>query len=389
MLICSACRKIFEATFNVMCPYCGAHSRSGYDFSSGDEYLSENIPLVLEERKKVGLDRLVGGLECVILNTEPRYLKAVVGELLAITGFEYREGYEDDSTMTCVLGTAGSADILVRSRKGSIYNPFTPFNIYPKSANMPNTRVETYVFGTPDIEEYVAIQKSRGVSFLSDLITYTDSYSFIQTVPSPYTGNSIGFIEWKDERGRYCSPPAQPFTMKIAKPDRPYLVNIGHLDHAATRVKAEERNTAIIEFMILTDYVFSFAIFVKSLNSITSVTRLDGEEFAMVFTSGKSMYSGDEVSGPTEKFIHNYGPRTHHLAFQTENIEAVYKGLRGDGVEFLIDLVGSLDEGLKQTFTVASEITLLVTEYIYRYGDFDGFFTKSNVIELTRATGKQ
>ncbi len=51
--------------------------------------------------------------------------------------------------------------------------------------------------------------------------------------------------------------------------------------------------------------------------------------------------------------------------------------------------MGAPDEGLKQTFTQPSENTLLVNEYIHRYGDFDGFFTKSNVTRLTEATEKQ
>ena len=58
-------------------------------------------------------------------------------------------------------------------------------------------------------------------------------------------------------------------------------------------------------------------------------------------------------------------------------------------MKFLVDLVGSPEEGLKQTFTVASENTFLVNEYIQRYEGFEGFFTKSNVTELTRATDKQ
>jgi hypothetical protein len=58
-------------------------------------------------------------------------------------------------------------------------------------------------------------------------------------------------------------------------------------------------------------------------------------------------------------------------------------------MHFLIDLVGSPDEGLKQTFSKQSEHTLLVNEYIHRYGDFDGFFTKSNVTLLTAATDVQ
>lgn len=109
----------------------------------------------------------------------------------------------------------------------------------------------------------------------------------------------------------------------------------------------------------------------------------------MVFTSGITSYVADEHSGPTEKFVHNYGTRVHHLAFQTENIEATYAALGKDGMNFLIALVGSPDEGLKQTFTVGSPNTFLVNEYIHRYGGFDGFFTKSNVTALTGATGKQ
>lgn len=58
-------------------------------------------------------------------------------------------------------------------------------------------------------------------------------------------------------------------------------------------------------------------------------------------------------------------------------------------MSFLLDLVGSPREGLKQIFSCPSENTLLVNEYIYRYGDFDGFFTKSNVTLLTGATTKQ
>lgn len=63
--------------------------------------------------------------------------------------------------------------------------------------------------------------------------------------------------------------------------------------------------------------------------------------------------------------------------------------LKDDGRAFLLDLVGSPEEGLKQIFTVPSPHTMLVTEYIKRYGGFDGFFMKSNVELLTKATERQ
>ncbi len=155
------------------------------------------------------------------------------------------------------------------------------------------------------------------------------------------------------------------------------------------RLRARDRDEAVIEFMELTNYNFEFAIYVKLFNAITTVARLSKLDFAMVFTTGITEYHGEAESGPTETFMHNYGPRVHHLAFQTERIEETYAALKEDGLAFLIELVGSPDEGLKQTFSLASASTLVVNEYIHRYGDFEGFFTKSNVTLLTGATAGQ
>jgi hypothetical protein len=141
--------------------------------------------------------------------------------------------------------------------------------------------------------------------------------------------------------------------------------------------------------MELTNYDFEFAIYVKNMNSITSVTRLKGGTYAQVFTSGISPSEEGGYSGPTEKFVMNYGRRTHHVAFDTSNIEDAYDELVHNSQGFLIDLIGSPEEGLKQTFTMPSKNTFLVNEYIHRYGDFDGFFTRSNVTLLTGSTDKQ
>jgi hypothetical protein len=77
------------------------------------------------------------------------------------------------------------------------------------------------------------------------------------------------------------------------------------------------------------------------------------------------------------------------MAFITEHIDETVASLKEDGMEFLIELVGSPEEGLKQTFSAPSKETLLVNEYIHRFGDFDGFFTRSNVTNLTGATDLQ
>ena len=311
-----------------------------------------------------------------------------MNELLRYTGHEFIEAFQDEVYLTCILKNGESTDLLVRSRVRN-ENPFREFNEFPKSKHLPNTRLETFVFQTRDIEKYVKIQKNRGVKFLTESILHATHYSFIQTVPSRFTGNSLGFIQWRGERGNYVTSESQSLGWKMNKPKSEYLKHIKELDHTATRVRAEDRDPAIIEFMELTNYNFNFAIYVRTFNSITNVARLSDGGFAMVFTSGISPYISDEESGPTEKFIHNYGPRVHHMAFRTENIEDTYSSLKEDGMDFIIELVGSPEEGLKQTFTGASEHTLLVNEYIYRYGDFKGFFTKSNVSLLTEATDKQ
>jgi len=385
--ICNKCKIVFDQKVHELCPCCGSHKHL-YNFQNSDDRLKQEAAEIKEFRKKTGLEGLTGGLEALIINTEPERQKASVREFLQYTGLELTDLFEDTESRTSVLKTANSADFLVRSRKKSS-NPFKAFNNRPKSRNLPNTRLETFVFKTSDLKAYISLQKSQGIEFLTDDLIETDHYYFIQTPPSAFTGLSYGFVQWKGEERNYRNAESQSLGWIFQKPDNPYSRNIKWIDHAATRVRAENRDDAILEFMRLTSYNFEFAIYVKLLNTITNVARLTDKDFAMVFTSGIKKYKDEKFSGPTEKFIHNYGRRVHHMAFHTENIEETYRKIKQDGMGFLIELVGSPEQGLKQTFTQASENTLLVNEYIHRFGDFDGFFTKDNVTELTRATEKQ
>ncbi|MFC1682720.1 hypothetical protein ACFL0G_00740 [Candidatus Zixiibacteriota bacterium] len=387
-LICPKCMAVHYESKHGRCPKCDLGPPRVHDFSNSDDYLKREVPRVLEERKNLGLDGLVGGLDSVIINTEAERQQAAVEELLRYTGLEFADAFQDLHYKTCILQKQGSANFLVTSRR-DVDNPFMEFNKFPKSQHFPNTRLETFVFETVDIERYVSIQKSRGVSFLTDKIITAKDFSFIQTIPSSFTGLSLGFIQWNRTGGHYFTPESEGLRWQHKKPGGDYLQQINELDHTATRVRANDRDAAIIEFMELTNYNFDFAIYVKLFNSITNVARLSPSDFAMVFTSGISPYISDEASGPTEKFIHNYGARVHHLAFNTMEIENTFTALKESNMDFLIDLVGSPADGLKQTFSEASKHTLLVNEYIHRYGDFDGFFTKSNVTLLTGATDLQ
>lgn len=366
----------------------GLHQRiETSSFINADDSIKKEAHLTRELREKSGLDKLVQGLEFIVINTEDQKLLPAVEEILIYTGYDLKESFENEEQKVVVLCCENSPDLLITVRKNG-ENPFYPLNLNPKSEHLPNTRIEAFFYRTPELSKYHSIQLNRGVIFTSNSIVNKENYEILQTIPSCFTGISYGVVNWKGER-IYKTSKDTDMAIDVKKPDFPYIKNIKNIDHAATRLPAKNRDAAIIEFMELTNYNFEFAIYVENLNSITNVARLSAKDFAMVFTSGISSENNEENLGPTEKFVRNYGARVHHLAFITENIEETFQNLKEKGQRFLIDLVGSEEEGLKQTFTYPSPNTLIVNEYILRYGDFDGFFTKSNVTNLTLATDKQ
>ncbi len=357
------------------------------EFRNDDSVLLARVEQALRARRNLGLDGLVGGLETVVVNVETDRLKDAAGEFLDSTGYFFGTALEGPGASACVLRLPGSADFLLRARRSGP-NPFDAEPTGPKSAHLPHTRVETMVFLCHDLERFAAIQKARGVRFLSPDVLRTDSSLFIQTEPSPHSALSYGFVQWRRGGRQYADSAVQEADWCLAKPDRAHLRSIGVFDHASVRVHGRDRDNAIVEFLELTSYEFAMSVYVDSLNSITNVARLPGEAYAMVITSGLGAGPGAQ-SGPTEAFIENYGRRIHHLAFRTERIQETFAGLKASGLEFLVELVGSPEEGLRQTFSRPLANTLLVNEYIERYQGFDGFFTKSNVTLLTKATENQ
>ena len=70
-----------------------------------------------------------------------------------------------------------------------------------------------------------------------------------------------------------------------------------------------------------------------------------------------------------------------------KNVDYVVDQLKKAHMKFLDHVIGSCEEGLKQIFSQKSKSSLLITEYIQRCDQFDGFFTKENVAALTQAAG--
>lgn len=362
---------------------------SDNSFNNNDDILKKEANDIMFKRTKLGLNNLVKGLSTIIVNIEEDNISSAVEEFLNFTGFTISEAFSNESQICYTLNQYNSCDILLTSRKSSI-NPFSEFNNNPKTLNHPNTRIECLVFNVSNIKKYYSIQLNRGVKFMTSSIIENDHYYFIQTIPSSFTGTSYGFIQWKnDDNMTYKNNADNEISILNLGLKPNYTKNISYVDHVATRVIAKHRDAAILELMELTAYTFDFSIYVKHLNSITNVARMKDEKFALVFTSGISPFKDLQESGPTEKFVYNYGPRVHHIAFYTNDIDRTFTGLKDNGLKFLIDLVGSTEEGIKQTFSAPSPSTLIVNEYICRYGDFKGFFTNENVRDLTYSTDKQ
>jgi hypothetical protein len=264
------------------------------------------------------------------------------------------------------------------------------------------------------------MQKSRDVRFFNqDQIRKLEMPGNMAIVkPSPYTHNIVGYWErpesdirvyalgWSSIRAdidRACQDAKE--TQASLRLDRMLLP----IDHLATRVYSQNREAAILEYLTLTSYYYWGSYDIADQNSSTNVTKSvhhenELESPAKVFTAANHPYFVNhllKLPSPTEQFVRNFGPRLHHLAVAVAdgevpmgagqaaqpNIDYVVDSLRHCGQEFLLDVIGSKEEGLKQIFSSASEYSSLIVEYVQRFGDFQGFFTKDNVSELTHAAG--
>jgi hypothetical protein len=177
------------------------------------------------------------------------------------------------------------------------------------------------------------------------------------------------------------------------------------IDHMATRILAGDREHAILEYLTMVPYYFWGAYNIMEMNSSTNVTRHpniddDKKSPARVFTANNTpsyVNSFDDLPMPTEDFVRNFGRRMHHIAVAVtdghvvdeKNVDFVVRNLSEMGAKFLAHVVGECkdDPNLKQIFSKSSEYSLLITEYIERCHNYEGFFTRSNVAALTAAAG--
>jgi hypothetical protein len=380
-------------------------------------FFEDFLKQLLEERDRVGLTESIRQIDALMITVEPGNSQAYVGELCLMTPYHYLVTLESETHDTHILRIdMNSPDILVREVKDpNTRGIFRSLNeVYPIGAHKPNSRYMGEVFRVENLHEVVELQKSRDVRFFNqDQVRKLELPGNMAIVkPSPYTHNIVGYWERPESDIRVYA-----LGWSVIRPD----VNAAYeqaketqeklgldkmllpIDHLATRVYSQNREAAILEYLTLTSYYYWGSYDIADQNSSTNVTKSvhhanELESPAKVFTAANHPYFVNhllKLPSPTEQFVRNFGPRLHHLAVAVAdgdvgdkpNIDYVVDSLRHCGQDFLLDVIGSREEGLKQIFSSASEFSSLIVEYVQRFGDFQGFFTKDNVAELTHAAG--
>lgn len=380
-------------------------------------WFHEYLQRLLEERDRTGLTDMIHQIDALMINVEPGCSVSYVGELALMTPYHYLVTLESESHWTHILRIdMHSPDILVREVRDPEYHGiFRSLNeVYPVGAHKPNSRYMGEIFRVTNQHEVVEMQKSREIRFFNqDQIRRLELPGNVATVkPSPYTHNIVGYWERPEQDIRVYAlgnSVIRDDVNRAYEQAKEVQEQLGldqlilPVDHLATRVYSQNREVAILEYLTLSSYYYWGSYDIANQNSSTNVTKsihYPDERYtpAKVFTAANNPYFVNHLVGlpsPTENFVRNYGPRLHHLALIVadgetagkSNIDYVVEAIRANGKDFLLDVIGSKEEGLKQIFSSASEHSSLIIEYVQRFGDFSGFFTKKNVAGLTAAAG--
>ena len=388
-----------------------------YGDKQNSPFFEEYLQRVLAERDRSGLTEMIGGIEALMITVAPGNSIEYITELSLMTPYHYLVTLDSAKHFTHVLRIdMNSPDILLREVKNTDYNDiFRSLNdIYPIGERRHHSRYLGEILLTTDRHEVVALQQAREFRFfpIGQMADLDLPINVSISKPSPYTQNVVGYMERPADGIRVyqhgecviLNTVQAAYERGKEMQERLGITDlILPIDHLATRVYSQNRESALLEYLALSSYYYWGSYDIKDQNSSTNVTkntRLLPESMspAKVFTANNLPYCVnhlDKLPSPTETFVRNYGPRLHHMALAVkdgqydgkENIDYVVDAISAQGKGFLLDTVGSREEGLKQIFSSASEFSSLIIEYVQRFGDFQGFFAKDNVAQLTFAAG--
>lgn len=386
------------------------------------DYFNEYRVKIYERRQSSGLDDLLQEICALVVQVETGDALSYMKELVLMTPYRFRDAYLNATHKIYILESEPEWPryIILEPLSTNFEDDLTRLNmLYPLARKKPNARYVGEIFRTLDLDATRETLESHNVRFHYPDETENSFFSnrhFNFTFPSSMTGNRVGYM------------PADTFDLEslelgqriLLRSEDTEMLNqaeakasgngterlILGVDHMATRILAGEREDAILEFLTLSNYYFWGAYNIVDQNSSTNVNRNpdvndDKCSPAKVFTANNTpsfVNSFENLPMPTENFVRNFGRRMHHIAYEVKdgdhlagekNVDYVVETLRELGVPFLANVVGECSDqpNLKQIFSKHSEYSILITEYVERCHGFDGFFTKDNVADLTRAAG--
>ncbi|MCX7102596.1 MAG: hypothetical protein NTX38_14225 [Methylobacter sp.] len=372
---------------------------------------------LLTERDSLGLSDMIHEIDALMLAVDPGKAIEYIEELCLMSPYHYLVTLESESHWTHVLRIdMNSPDLLIREVKdNTIKGIFRSLNeVFPIGLSKPHSRYMGEILRVNNLHEVATLQQRRGFRFFSQdevrKLELPGNMAIIK--PSPYTHNIVAYMEREPDQLRVYALGVSSIRIDAQQAcdqakNQQVILGIADLilpvDHLATRIYSQNREVAILEWLSLSSYYYWGSFDIHDQNSSTNVTKSihysdELRSPAKVFTANNTPYFVNHFTNsdsPTENFVRNYGPRLHHIALAVkdgdqlgiENIEFVVEAIRHQGKSFLLDVVGSKDEGLKQIFSSASEHSSLIIEYVQRFGGFQGFFTKDNVAQLTHAAG--
>ncbi len=387
------------------------------------DFFNEYRLKIYERRKKSGLEELLENICALVVQVETGDALSYLEELYLMTPYRLLCTYLNETHKIYFLESKPELPhyIVLEPLEPSFTDDLTRLNmLYPLARRKPNARYVGEVFAVDDLAETRTVLESHNIRFHHPDETENKFFSnphFYFTFPSSITGNRVGYTP----RGAYdidAMEIGEGFqlmddeTNRLNEADarareKGAVALVLGVDHMATRVLSGEREDAILEFLTMSNYYFWGAYNIADQNSSTNVNRNgyvndDKISPAKVFTANNTpsfVNSFENLPRPTEDFVRNFGRRMHHVAYEVldgdhasgaKNVDFVVETLKDFGVPFLAHVVGECTDepNLKQIFSKHSQYSILITEYVERCFGYEGFFTKSNVAELTRAAGE-
>lgn len=387
------------------------------------KFFQSYLPKIYDRREASGIDDLINRIRGVVVQVSSGESLKYLMELYLMTPYRFYKGYISGTHKIIVLQSKPEFPLLIVLEPliADYYDQFAAIdNLYPRAQEKANARYIGEIYQTKNAKETAKILSSQEIRF-QDPATVKNAFlankNFIVSDLSYFTNNAVIYTnsDLLDldslELGESFSLSNEELS-QLNKSDEIHLKYgldkmVFGIDHLATRVFANEREDAILEFLCMTNYYFWGAYNIEDSNSSTNICRNPNINYelhspAKVFTANNTPFYVKTIDGlpsPTEDFVRNMGKRLHHIAYEVEdgaredgikNIDYVVNKLISENIPFLAQVIGECKDfpDLKQIFSKSSAYSFLITEYVQRCHGFAGFFSKTNVGYLTKAAGE-